>query len=171
MSFPHFQKGIIIFVLKSQLVPILFFQHHITHPFLFPKVNVANQLHNIILSPIFMFLNRKPLPHPFHRRPTHFSQEMYILSFCGVICVTFYHINKYTPTQYFSHGLPHYSTYLAFVLSYNQLNILLVYIWYPPLPSPLFSGLTSPVFFFNNYPSSICSFTISYNPPNLSDIE
>ena len=61
-----------------------------------------------------------------------------------------YTINVGTPTQYFSHGLHHYSTYLVFVFSYNQLNILLVilHLASPLRPSPVFSGLTSPVFFF-----------------------
>ena len=59
VPFPHFQMGITIFVLKSQLVPILFF--NITYPTPSSFVNVANLLHNIIPSraPIFMFLNRK----------------------------------------------------------------------------------------------------------------
>ena len=63
-----------------------------------------------------------------------------------MIYVTLCHINKCTPTQYFSHGLPHYSTNLAFVLSYNQLNILLVYIWYPLSP-PQYFGLNIPCIF------------------------
>ena len=35
-----------------------------------------------------MFLNGKPLPHPFHRRLTFFSKDLFILSLSGVIYIT-----------------------------------------------------------------------------------
>ena len=87
-----------------------------------------------------------------------------------------YTINVGTPTQYLSHGLHHYSTYLVFVFSYNQLNILLVilHLASPLRPSPVFSGLTPPVFFFLSItPFSIFTFTMGYNPlpsPNVQCI-
>ena len=129
------------------------FQFRITPP-PFPKMLLTSCM--ISYHPHCMFLNHRPLLHPFHRRPTHFSEEIYILSFCGVIYVNPYPINVGTSTQYFSLGLPNYSTDHAFVFSYTQLNILVI-LHSVPLP-------ISPCIFISITPSSIFTFTIGYTP-------
>ena len=91
-------------------------------------------------------------PAPFSPQThTFFSRNIYPLVLRSDLR-NHYTINVDTPTQYFSHGFHHYSTYmyLVFVFLYNQLNILLVilHLASPLRPSPVFSGLTPPVFYF-----------------------
>ena len=96
-----------------------------THLYVFgiscnPSVSV---FFRIPLPSQFFFLNRKPLPTSSTIPHTHFRQDSYILPFfSGVIFIR----DPY-PTHI---GTPHpvylvwtYPTRLAFVFSYNQLNI------------------------------------------------
>ena len=97
-----------------------------------------------------MFLNGKLLPHPFHRRPTLFPKDLFILSFSGVIYVT--------PILSIV-AIEHSPRSFAFGLA----------------SFPVFSGLKTHVFWFFPFflsitPSSIFSLTIGYTSPRTYNL-